>query len=189
MLRNTRVGQHNLRISSFSISFSWVFNLKFCQWRGQPTVVYRHENGPTIWKLLLRPPIRSQNFPNSLCDNWLTFVTRAWPLRRIYTKPLLVTPAMSTVHTHVAAYRNHNVSSIVSSVWYLTLIPPISKTLTRADDDISAMKEVLKIVRYILDIHPQGTIDYTSQSIRCMNVDKMKQMWGNLTNSATNARS
>lgn len=96
---------------------------------------------------------------NGLCDNLLTCVVRAWPLKCIDAKPLLVAPAMNTymwqhpiTKTHLATLATFGIS----------IISPISKRLACGDEGIGAMEEVPNIVSRIIVSLKESSGNYAS---------------------------
>eukprot|EP00039_Didymoeca_costata_P010391 m.139744 g.139744 ORF g.139744 m.139744 type:complete len:198 (-) comp14810_c0_seq3:318-911(-) len=81
---------------------------------------------------------------HGLCDNLLTCVARAWPLKK---KPLVVCPAMNTnMWEHPST--TENLEKLHS--WGIESIPPISKRLACGDVGVGAMEEAAHIVDKIV---------------------------------------
>lgn len=97
---------------------------------------------------------------NGLCDNLLTCVARAWPLKCTDAKPLLVAPAMNTYMWQHPITTTHLASL---AAFGITIIPPVSKTLACGDEGLGAMEEIPNIVRHVLDTLTQGTTNSTPQ--------------------------
>jgi len=77
---------------------------------------------------------------NGICDNFLTCIVRAWDLN----KPIVVAPAMNT-HMWTNPFTMEHLAKI-QSVYNLSIISPIVKTLACGDTGIGAMANIEDIV-------------------------------------------
>jgi phosphopantothenoylcysteine decarboxylase len=91
-----------------------------------------------------------------LCDNLVTCVARAWPVRE---KPFVVAPAMNTAmwnHPLTAAH----LATLRQPQFGVTVVPPVEKTLACGDTGVGAMaspEAVATAVARLLALGPAAT--------------------------------
>lgn len=80
---------------------------------------------------------------NGICDNFLTCVVRAWNLN----KPIMVAPAMNT-HMWNNPFTMEHLAKI-QSIYDVSIMSPIVKTLACGDTGIGAMANIKDIVNLV----------------------------------------
>lgn len=87
---------------------------------------------------------------NGICDNLLTSVIRAWDIENIYSKPVIICPAMNTLMYKHPLTKKH-IDILVENFGFL-LIDSIEKVLMCGDSGIGAMAKVEDIIEKTFEI-------------------------------------
>lgn len=87
---------------------------------------------------------------NGICDNLLTSVIRAWDIQNIYSKPVIICPAMNTLmYKHPLTKKQIDI--LVEGFGFI-LVDSIEKVLMCGDSGIGAMAKVEDIIEKIFEI-------------------------------------